>query len=161
MEVATVMRKKNKKLIILLSVILMHQLTRVPTNEHGFLIQPITMGICMELNTVMKNKTKQLSLMWTIIVMHHLMRPPIKKSRLSAQVDYNGNLISLRINIWWCSYKANKLFCPKPKKAPILLHKAEFSCWKKLLPRMNPTRMQLSQKMEMISYMIIRYIRSE
>ena len=38
MEVETVMRKNIEKLIMLLSMILMHQFTRVPPNEHGILV---------------------------------------------------------------------------------------------------------------------------
>ena len=61
---------------MLLSMIMMHQLTRGPTNKHGFLIYLIILGVWMEVNTVMKNRIKQLSFLWTIIVMHHLTRTP-------------------------------------------------------------------------------------
>ena len=61
-------------------MILMHQLPRVLTNDHGFLLYLILMGFWMEMNTAMKKKIKQLNLMCTIIVMHHLMRPTIKNN---------------------------------------------------------------------------------
>ena len=66
MEAATVMRKNIKKLIMLLSMIMMNQLRIVLTNKHGFLLQPILMGFWMELKTVMKKNIKQLSLLWTL-----------------------------------------------------------------------------------------------
>ena len=80
MEAATVMMKNIKKLIMLLSMILMNQLTRVLTNKHGFLLYPIIIGVWMEVKTVMKKNIKQLSLLWKIIVMHDFIRPPIKST---------------------------------------------------------------------------------
>ena len=63
---------------MLLSMILLHLLTRVSTNKDGFLLYPIPIGVLMEVNKVIKKKIKQLSLLWTIIVMRHLIKPPIK-----------------------------------------------------------------------------------
>ena len=104
-------------MIMLLSMILMHQLMIVPTNENGFLIYPILMGFWMEVNTVMNNKIKQLSLVWEIIVVHYLMRPSIRNSRLYAQAYYNGQPMPEGINIWWFSIEENILFFPEPNQS--------------------------------------------
>ena len=77
---------------MLLSMILMHQLTRVPTNDEGFLLYPTPIGVLMEVNKVIKKKIKQLSLLWKIIVMHHLIRPPIKKHAFLLKMIIMGSL---------------------------------------------------------------------